>query len=128
MQARKIGAIVAKCIPLAVVFGTAWQAIAQNAKTPYPTMAPVEQYLIEDRSSEVAWHGVRRRSPFRAMQKSWFSDVTVTKPLFRARTGLCASCSAPGLPQSMTRTSGIPSCAHRIASIRLPCAVCYRNT
>ena len=54
MQARKIGAIVAKCIPLAVVFGTAWQAIAQNAKTPYPTMAPVEQYLIEDRSSEVA--------------------------------------------------------------------------
>jgi len=54
MQARKIGAIAAKCIPLVVVLGTAWQAIAQNTTTPYPSMAPVEQYLIEDRSSEIA--------------------------------------------------------------------------
>ena len=54
MQRRKIGAIAAKCIPLVVVLGTAWQAIAQNAKTPYPNMAPVEQYLMEDRSSEIA--------------------------------------------------------------------------
>lgn len=53
MQARKIGPIAAKCIPLVVVLGTAWQVIAQNTTTPYPSMAPVEQYLIEDRSSEI---------------------------------------------------------------------------
>ena len=53
MQTRKIGAIAAKCISLVVVLGTAWQAIAQNTATRYPSMAPVEQYLIEDRGSEI---------------------------------------------------------------------------
>jgi hypothetical protein len=34
--------------------GATWQAEAQNAKTPYPSMAPLEQYLIADRNDEVA--------------------------------------------------------------------------
>jgi hypothetical protein len=43
-----------KSIALTVMLGTAWHAIAQDAKTPYPSMAPVEQYLMDDRSAEVA--------------------------------------------------------------------------
>ena len=41
---------------MAVVFmlGTAWHVMAQDAKAPYPSMAPVEQYLMEDRNSEIA--------------------------------------------------------------------------
>jgi hypothetical protein len=40
---------------LLVVFSAAWQAHAhaQNAKTPYPTIAPLDQYLME-RNAEIA--------------------------------------------------------------------------
>jgi hypothetical protein len=51
---KKLGATVVKSIALTVMLGTTWHAIAQDAKTLYPSMAPVEQYLIEDRSAEVA--------------------------------------------------------------------------
>jgi hypothetical protein len=36
-----------------VVVGGAWQLNAQDAKTPYPTMAPLDQYLME-RNAETA--------------------------------------------------------------------------
>jgi len=38
---------------LAAVLG-AWPGYAQDAKTPYPNMAPVERYMIPDRNSEIA--------------------------------------------------------------------------
>ena len=34
--------------------GAAWKAQAQDAKTPYPSMAPLDQYLITDRDAEIA--------------------------------------------------------------------------
>ena len=39
-----------------LVFGlnAGWQARAQDAKGPYPSMAPLEQYLIADRNDEIA--------------------------------------------------------------------------
>ena len=43
-----------KSFALVVVLTVAWTAQAQDAKTPYPSMAPVDQYLMEDRSSEIA--------------------------------------------------------------------------
>ena len=54
MQNDKICAIVVKSIALAVMLGAAGHAIAQDAKVPYPTMAPVEQYLMGDRAAEIA--------------------------------------------------------------------------
>jgi len=56
---KKIGAIAIKGFALLVVFGTAYQAVAQPAAaasttTPYTTMAPVDQYLIADRAAEIA--------------------------------------------------------------------------
>ena len=54
MQGSKAGAIAAKSIALAFMLGTAWHATAQDAKAPYPSMAPLDQYLMEDRSSEIA--------------------------------------------------------------------------
>ncbi|MGB7847077.1 MAG: hypothetical protein WBL63_15785 [Candidatus Acidiferrum sp.] len=38
----------------AVLLGTTGQARAQAAKAPYPTMAPLNQYLIPDKNSEIA--------------------------------------------------------------------------
>ena len=44
---------------LVAVLGAAWQiqaqdTKAQDAKTPYPSMAPLDQYLMTDRSAEIA--------------------------------------------------------------------------
>jgi hypothetical protein len=50
----KIRKIVAKRVALAVMFATAWQVMAQDVKSAYPSMAPIEQYLMADRSSEIA--------------------------------------------------------------------------
>jgi hypothetical protein len=43
-----------KSFALVVVLTVAWTAQAQDSKAPYPSMAPVDQYLMEDRSSEIA--------------------------------------------------------------------------
>jgi hypothetical protein len=46
-----------KTIPiflLAAALSAAWPAQAQDAKTPYPSMAPMEQYLMVDREAEIA--------------------------------------------------------------------------
>jgi hypothetical protein len=54
MKRKKARAITLKSLALVVMQGAAWYATAQDVKTPYPSMAPVEQYLMEDRSSEIA--------------------------------------------------------------------------
>lgn len=54
MQQNSISGIATQSIALVVVLGSAWLAIAQETKTPYPNMAPVEQYLMADRNSEIA--------------------------------------------------------------------------
>jgi hypothetical protein len=45
---------VVRSFALVVVLGAAWKAQPQDTKTPYPNMAPVDQYLIEDRVAEIA--------------------------------------------------------------------------
>ena len=46
--------IKAKSLALVILLGVAWQAQGQDAKTLYPSMAPLEQYLIADRNVEIA--------------------------------------------------------------------------
>jgi hypothetical protein len=53
MRKKQVGAIAIKSFALLVVLGTAYQAMAQDATTPYPNMAPIEQYLM-DRTAEIA--------------------------------------------------------------------------
>lgn len=43
---------VINCFVLLLVLGTAYRAMPQEAATPYPTMAPIEQYLM-DRTAEI---------------------------------------------------------------------------
>jgi hypothetical protein len=52
MKRRALRAIALVGFTLVVVVA-AWQAQAQDAKTPYPKMAPVDQYMME-RSAEIA--------------------------------------------------------------------------
>ena len=53
MRKRKVGALGIKSLAMFVVLGTAYQAMAQDAATRYPNMAPIEQYLM-DRTAEIA--------------------------------------------------------------------------
>jgi hypothetical protein len=58
MRKKKVGAIAIKTFALVLVLGaaylgTAHQATAQDTKTTYPSMAPIEQYLM-DRTAEIA--------------------------------------------------------------------------
>jgi len=54
------------------VLGMAYQAMAQDAATPYPNMAPIDQYLMADRDAEIALARVLCRSPLHAMQRYRF--------------------------------------------------------
>ena len=54
MNRRIVRTIAAGSLALVVVLITAPQAPAQDAKAPYPNMAPVDQYLIADRDAEIA--------------------------------------------------------------------------
>jgi len=53
MQNKNVGTIVFRVV-LVVMFGSVGLAVAQSGSTPYPSMAPLEQYLISDRDSEIA--------------------------------------------------------------------------
>ena len=53
-MSKKISAIAIKRFAMLVVLGSVYQAMAQDAVTPYPKMAPVDQYLMADRAAEIA--------------------------------------------------------------------------
>lgn len=53
MQRKIVRTIAVTGFALAVVLGATWQAQAEDAKAPYPSMAPLDQYLME-RDAEVA--------------------------------------------------------------------------
>jgi len=40
-------------LALVIVLSTSWQARGADAKAPYPSMAPLDQYLIADRNAEI---------------------------------------------------------------------------
>jgi len=50
---RTVARISLAMVPI-LVLGATWQAQAQGAKARYPSMAPLEQYLIADRNDEIA--------------------------------------------------------------------------
>jgi hypothetical protein len=56
MQRNALRMIALSGFALIVVLGTAWraQAQAQDTRTPYPSVAPLEQYFIADRNAEIA--------------------------------------------------------------------------
>jgi hypothetical protein len=51
---KKISAIAIKGFALLVVLGTVYRAMAQDALTQYPKMAPIDRYLMTDQSAEIA--------------------------------------------------------------------------
>jgi hypothetical protein len=54
MKGRILRAVALRSFALVFVLASAWHAQAQGVKTLYPTMAPLDQYLIPDRNAEIA--------------------------------------------------------------------------
>ena len=54
MQTKTISILASAFLVLVILPGVTWQARAQSEKSPYPAMAPVDQYLMPDKSSEIA--------------------------------------------------------------------------
>ena len=59
MRKKRVSTITRKGFAVLVALGTLYlgapnHAMAQDAATPYPKMAPVEQYLMADRAAEIA--------------------------------------------------------------------------
>lgn len=131
MLRKRAGAITVKGVALVVMLGAAWHAIAQN-KTPYPSMAPVEQYLMKDRSSEIALarsaapesisrdaevlvlgpHGYESAIPGKngfvcIVERSWTSPIDAPEfwnPKTRAPICLNAAAARSYLPRTIKRT------------------------
>src|SRR5271169_4611179 len=51
---REVKMIALAFFALALALGVARQARAADAATPYPSMAPLDQYLVPDRDAEIA--------------------------------------------------------------------------
>jgi hypothetical protein len=54
MNRKRFQAIASLGFALILILDAAWQARAQDRQMLYPSMAPVEQYLMTDRSAEIA--------------------------------------------------------------------------
>ena len=54
MERKVVRAIALTLIALGVVLSAARLVQAQDAKTPYPNMAPIDQYFMADRDAEIA--------------------------------------------------------------------------
>src|SRR5208282_3912325 len=54
MKRKIVRTITLPFFALAVVLSAAWPEQAQEAKAPYPSMAPMEQYLMANRNAEIA--------------------------------------------------------------------------
>jgi hypothetical protein len=54
MKRKALRTIALRSFTLVAVLGWAWQAKAEDAKAPYASMAPLDQYLVADRNTEIA--------------------------------------------------------------------------
>jgi hypothetical protein len=132
MQRTRAFAVAVKHMALVVLFGAGWQAMAQDAKAAYPSMAPVEQYLMADRNEEIALarsaapesvsrdatvmvlgrHGyetaVQGKNGFACfVERSWMSptdDADFWNPKLRGPLCVNAAAARTYLPRTIKRT------------------------
>src|SRR5579863_9160383 len=67
---------------------TTWPLQAQDAKSPYPNMAPVDQYLME-RNAEITLARTAAPESISRKPRSWSSDRRATKLLSKGRMVSC---------------------------------------
>jgi hypothetical protein len=81
---------VTKSLVLVLLLGVAWRAWAQEAKASYPTMVPLEQYLMADRTAEIALARSAAPPSIAQRPRSWCLGGTVMRSPSKPRTALYA--------------------------------------
>ena|SRR5215831_3455811 len=114
---KALRTIAFKGFGLLVLLTAACLARAQDAKTPYPGIAPLEQYLME-RNAEIALARSAAAQPITADADVMVLGKHGYETVVRGKTASCAWCSALGLPALTTPNSGIPSSGPPSASTR----------
>jgi hypothetical protein len=85
MSRNGFAAVASLVVILSAVFGASRPAWALDAKTPYPTMAPLDRYLIADRNAEMALArsaapaSISRDATILVLEKSGYQTVVKGK-------------------------------------------------
>ena len=120
MIRKKFPMVVPLILALMVAFGWLWQMQAQDSskdnKTPYPSMAPLEQYLM-DRDAEIAM--ARSAAP-----ESISRDAEIVvlgqhgyETAVKGKNGFVCDVERSWMgPFETTRSFGTPKCAARVAT------------
>lgn len=104
MNRKTVRTIAFRNFVLLVALGAAWQGQAQDAKGPYPSMAPLDQYLMADRDAEIALARTAARNPSPVMPRFWCWGDMAMKPRSEARMVSYAPSSEGGWAQLMVMT------------------------
>jgi hypothetical protein len=127
MIRKKFPMVVPLILALIVAFGWLWQMQAQDSnkdnKTPYPSMAPLEQYLMP-RDAEIT---LARSAAPAAISR----DATVLvlggkgyETAVKGKNGFVCVVENRGRPISATPSFGTPEFAVRSATTRRPRDLC----
>ena len=112
MPRKFVRLILVSVIAVSVIAVAAARLVqAQDAKTRYPAMAPLNQYLIADRNAEIALARSAAPSPFPIKRKFRFWESMVMKPQSKVQTASCVWWSGHGRQAPTLRISGIRRCA-----------------
>lgn len=103
-----------------LLLGASQPAHAHDDATPYPRMAPLDQYLIADRDAEIAL--ARTAAPDSVSRDATILILGrhVMRARFKEKTVLCVSCNGHGWAHSIIRSFGIPRTDLRSASTHPP--------
>ena len=107
MNRKRFQAIASLSFALIFILGAGWQARAQDAEGPYPTMAPARSIPDEPRCGDCDVPQRRPETRFRAGPRCWFLDGMAMKPPWRGRTVSCAWWDDRGIYRKTTGLFGI---------------------
>jgi len=127
MKRKIVRTITLAVLVLSLVLSAAGPEQAKHAKTPYPSMAPMDQYLMATRHAEITL--ARSAAP---VSISRDAGVLVLgghgyETAVKGKNVSCAWCNDHGPPESTIPTFGIPSYGLRSASIRRPYDPIFRS-
>ena len=113
-------AVACSALAIVAILATASVARAQDVKNSYPSMAPLDQYLME-REAEIAL--ARSAAP---TSISHDAEILVLgrhgyEAAAKGTNGFVCLVQRSWAAGLTTPNSGIPDCAHRSASTRRPC-------
>ena len=127
MNQKIVKTIALGAFALVTVLGEWWQAQAQDPKAPYASMAPLEQYLMSDRNAEIAMAQSAAPAAISNDAEIWVLTRHGYEIAVKGKNGFVCVVERSWMAHSTSRSSGIPRCGVRSASILRPFAQSYHS-